>query len=140
MSFSSVLIRDPEIVKQEFHTTVGRLYNPLLDDAQEYRRFARDHSIPLDQSTIRKLVDRLGHAKHRTHTLLSHLKEHAGSLYELSESHLNDIVASAWMFQISTERAVEEVLRYTSVRMEYFPKTFQKLESVDPYRIDKLSS
>ncbi len=134
-----VLIRDPNVVKREFHDTIERLYNPLAEDAARYREYAHELSLPLDQGIIQRLTNRLGYAKKRTSDILNHIRENSGTLYPILEPHLDEITENAWFFQTATEIAVERVLRYTSVRMKYFPKTFEKLERVDPYRINKLS-
>lgn len=50
-----------------------------------------------------------------------------------------EIVENAWFIQTTTEIDLERVLRHSSRRMKYFPKTFAALESIDPAHLDNLT-
>lgn len=60
-------------------------------------------------------------------------------MYPISDKEIAAISDEAWVFQVSADKMVEKLLRYTSLGMKYFPKTFQYIENIDPYRFDKIS-
>jgi hypothetical protein len=132
------LIREPTVVTKGVGEVLGRLYTPISEDAEWYFKRLRETGFPLDSAAIRKFTERLEYANHRASEILGHLKSNRGSLYPISESDVAAISDEAWVFQVSADRTVEKLLRYTSLGMRYFPRTFQRIEGIDPYRFDKL--
>ncbi len=133
------LIRESSVVTRWVGETLDCLYTPISEDAEWYFKRLRETGLPLDSVVIRRFTERLEFANHRTSDILWHLKSNRGKLYPISDSDVAAISDEAWVFQISADKMVEKLLRYTSLGMKYFPRTFRYIENIDPYRFDKLS-
>lgn len=114
------LIRDPSVVAREVGEIFQHLYEPISMDAEWYRSRIRETGIPLDNASIQRFINRMEYANRRANEILGHINSERGGLYPLSDADVATMVDEAWLFQISAEKMVEQLLRCTSTGMKYF--------------------